>query len=78
MPTLSEGTVKIQFAAPTRHPSLITRAAKARGMDSMTEWLQRVVVEALARDLDISLEELLAELPQPRVLSQFQRAAAEK
>jgi hypothetical protein len=63
MPTLSEFTAKVQFATAARHPALIRRACVARGMASNTEWLQHVVAEALSRDLDIPLDELLAELP---------------
>jgi len=63
MPRLTEFTAKIQFATCSRHPSLITKAAKVRGYPSNTAYLQRVVAEALSKDLDIPLQELIDELP---------------
>jgi hypothetical protein len=56
----------VQFVTAARHPSLIRRAAGKRGMRSNTVYIQHAVCAALARDLDIPVEDLLAELPEPK------------
>ena len=61
-----ETSVKVQFATSLRAPSLLRRAAEKTGCLSSTEYLQRIMVEALSRDLDLPIEELVAELPRGR------------
>lgn len=61
-----EGRAKIQFTTFLRMPSLIYRACLATGIPSNTVYVQRAVCEALARDLEMDLAQLLAELPTPR------------
>lgn len=63
---LNEFNAKIQFLTSARMPSLVYRACVRTGIPSNTVYIQHAVCEALARDLDIPLEELLAELPEPR------------
>lgn len=63
---LNEFRAKVQFVTSARTPSLIYRACQKTGHPSNTVYLQHAVAEALSRDLDIPLEELLAELPPPR------------
>jgi len=60
---LDEHRAKIAFVTSSRTPSLIYKACVKRGLPSNTAYLQRAVAEALARDLEIPLEELLDELP---------------
>lgn len=60
---LDEHRAKIAFVTSARTPSLIYRACQKTGLPSNTAYLQRAVAEALSRDLDIPLDELLAELP---------------
>lgn len=63
---LDEHRAKVQFVTSARMPSLIYRACVKKGVVSNTVYIQRAVCEALARDLDIPLQELLDELPPPR------------
>jgi hypothetical protein len=63
---LDEHRAKIQFVTSARMPSDIYKACVATGVPSNTAYVQRAVCEALARDLDIPLEELLAALPPHR------------
>lgn len=60
---LDEHRAKIAFVTSARTPTLIYRACTKRGLPSNTAYLQRAVAEALSRDLDIPLDELLDELP---------------
>lgn len=57
---------KIQFTAMARMPSLIYKAAVKTGAASNTHYIQTAICEALARDLDLDLDTLLAELPPRR------------
>lgn len=57
---------KIQFITSVRMPSLVYRAVVATGKPSQSVYIQHAVCEKLSRDLDIPLEELLAELPKAR------------
>ena len=57
---------KIQFTTSVRMPYLIYQACKATGIVSNTVYCQRAIAEALSRDLGIPLEDLLADLPEPR------------
>lgn len=63
---LDEFTAKIQFITFARMPSLIFEACVKTGTISNTHYVQKAVCEALARDLDIPLEELLEMLPPHR------------
>jgi hypothetical protein len=63
---LDEFTTKVQFQTFAEMPYLITQAAQAVGLRSNTEYIQRAVCEALARDLGLDLEELLSRLPVSR------------
>lgn len=47
-------------------PNLIYQACLASGMPSNTVYIQHAVCEALSKDLDIDLSELLEQLPNPR------------
>ena len=57
---------KIQFTTSAQMPYLIYQACLKTGTVSNTVYIQHAVVEALARDLNLSTEELLASLPEPR------------
>ena len=60
---------KIQFTTSAQMPSLIYKACLATGCPSNTVYIQYAVCEALARDLDLPLEDLIASLPTPRTTS---------
>lgn len=60
---------KIQFTTSADMPSMIYRAVLATGKVSNTVYVQHAVCEALARDLDIPLQDLLDRLPAPRNLA---------
>lgn len=63
---LNEFRAKIQFMTSARMPSLIYKACIRTGTASNTAYIQRAVCEAVARDLKMPLEELLAEQPPNR------------
>lgn len=63
---LNDQRAKVQFLTSARLPSLIYRAADATGQPSNTAYIQRAVCEALARDLDLPIAELLDEQPPVR------------
>lgn len=63
---LDEHRAKIQFICSARLPSLIYKMSTLRGMTSNTEYIQRAVCEALARDMGVTVETLLAEQPPKR------------
>jgi hypothetical protein len=63
---LTEERAKVQFLTSARLPSLIYKACLATGQPSNTAYIQRAVCEALARDLNIPLTDLLAEQPPVR------------
>lgn len=63
---LNEFRAKIQFITSARMPSLIYKALTPSGHVSNTVYIQHAVCEALSRDLDIPLQELLDELPPAR------------
>ena len=60
------GRAKIQFTTNAAMPHQIYQACLATGIISNTVYCQRALCEALARDLQIPLDRLLAELPAPR------------
>lgn len=57
---------KIQFITFARMPSLIFKACQETQTVSNTRYIQEAVCEKLSRDLDIPLDDLIAELPQPK------------
>lgn len=57
---------KIQFVTSAEMPALIFKAVCATHKVSNTQYVQHAVCEALARDLDLDLDVLLAHLPPPR------------
>jgi hypothetical protein len=57
---------KIQFTTSLAMPHLIYRACKETGVVSNTVYVQHAVAYALARDLNIPVEKILADLPIPR------------
>lgn len=57
---------KIQFCAPMNYPYLINKAAKATDVPSQTRYIQLAVAKALARDLGIPEQEIIASLPPTR------------
>lgn len=63
---LDETRAKVQFTTFARMPYLIWRACVETGIVSNTVYVQRAVCEALARDLNMDLGELLDECPDPR------------
>jgi hypothetical protein len=64
---LYEPKTRIQFVTFTQMPNLVYQACQATGTLSNTIYIQHAVCEALARDLDLDLEESLAMLPPGRV-----------
>jgi len=62
-----EGTrAKVQFTTSASMPHLIYKACLATGVVSNTVYIQKAVAEALARDLNLPLEQVVADLPAPR------------
>jgi|RhiMethySRZTD1v2_1073278.scaffolds.fasta_scaffold06356_10 hypothetical protein len=57
---------KIQFTTSAAMPHLIYQACLVTRVVSNTVYCQHAIAEALARDLDIPLERILADLPAPR------------
>lgn len=63
---LDDFRAKIQFITSAEMPSLIYKAVCATGTVSNTVYIQHAVCEALARDLGLDLDDLIARLPPPR------------
>lgn len=63
---LDEFRAKVSFTTSARMPSLVYRACLATDTVSNTRYYQEAVCERLSRDLGVSLEELLSELPPAR------------
>jgi hypothetical protein len=63
---LDEFRAKIQFVAHAAMPSQIRKAAIATGKPSNTVYIQHALCRALARDLGLDYEDLIAALPPPR------------
>jgi hypothetical protein len=61
-----EFRTKIQFTSAAWMPYQVYQACKATGVLSNTAYYQIAVCEKLARDLDLDLDELLANLPRRR------------
>lgn len=66
---LNEHRAKVQFVTSAAMPFLIHRACGVTGHVSNTVYIQHAVAEALARDLDMPVEEITAALPPPRGLA---------
>ena len=56
----------IRFVTSTRMPHDIHLACQATGTVSVSVYVQHAVCEALARDLNLPLADLLAALPEPK------------
>lgn len=73
---------KIHFVTSARMPNLIFKAAGLTDKCSNTVYIQHALCDALARDLGIDVDELLAELPTPRTnsrtLKDFNRERRQK
>lgn len=65
-PHTGERRAKVHFVTSAAMPSLIFKAAAKTGKCSNTQYIQHVLVEALARDLDLDADELYAALPTPK------------
>jgi hypothetical protein len=63
---LNEFRAKVQFTTSAKMPNLVYQACVRTGTVSNTVYYQRAVCEALSRDLGIPIEDLLADLPEPR------------
>lgn len=63
---LDEFRAKIQFVTSASMPNRIYKACLATGTVSNTRYIQEALCERLSRDLDIPVEDLLAELPPSR------------
>lgn len=62
-PKYGEFRTKIQFTTAAWMPYQIYEACKATGVLSNTRYCQIALCEKLARDLDLDLDDLLANLP---------------
>lgn len=60
---------KIQFVTSARMPYLIYQACLRTGHRSISVYCQHALADALARDLDLDREQIVAELPPPRTRS---------
>lgn len=65
-PKHGEWRTKLQFTTASWMPYKIYEACKATGVLSNTRYCQIAICEKLARDLDMDLDELLANLPRSR------------
>jgi hypothetical protein len=63
---LNEYRAKVQFTTSATMPNLVYQACIRTGTVSNTVYYQRAVCEALSRDLGIPIDDLLAQLPEPR------------
>lgn len=61
-----EWRAKVQFTTGAWMPHMIYQACVQTNVISNTVYCQRALCEALARDLGLDLDELLARLPAPR------------
>lgn len=68
---LNEHRAKIQFITMMAMPNLIYQACVKTGVVSNTRYVQVAVCEALARDLDLDLDWLLDQLPEPKGPAKF-------
>jgi hypothetical protein len=65
-PEMYPNRTKIQFVTDNAMPHLIYQACLATNVVSNTRYIQEAVCTALARDLGLDLDDLLAALPEPR------------
>lgn len=63
---INDITTKIQFATSREMPSLIYQACLKTGVVSNTAYCQKALAEALARDLGVPVEEIMAKIPRNR------------
>jgi hypothetical protein len=70
-PEYGEFRSKIQFTSAAWMPFKIFEACKATGILSNTAYCQIALCEKLAQDLDLDLDELLANLPRRRTMSNY-------
>ena len=63
---LDEFRAKVQFVTSARTPRLVYEACVQTQIPSNTRYYQLAVAEKLSKDLGIPLDDLLAELPEPR------------
>jgi len=68
-PKYGEFRAKIQFTTASWMPWQIYQACLATDILSQTAYCQIAVCEKLAKDLDLDLDELLANLPSRRTIS---------
>lgn len=68
-PEYGEFRAKLQFVTAAWMPYKIYEACMATGVLSNTAYCQIAICEKLARDLDLDLDELLANLPRRRTAS---------
>lgn len=64
-----EFRAKIQFTTAAWMPYKIYQACLATGILSNTRYCQIAVCEKLAKDLDLDLDELIAQLPKARTVA---------
>lgn len=63
---LRDDTAKIQFCTGHWMPYRIYEACVATDVVSNSRYIQLALCEKLARDLDLDLDDLIAQLPPPR------------
>lgn len=63
---LGEFKAKLQFVTPANFPYLVNKAAEAKDVPSQTRYIQLALCTALARDLDLDEDDLIASLPPTR------------
>lgn len=63
---LDESKTRIQFITSAEMPYLIYQACLKTGHPSMTVYCQHAIIDALARDLDLPVDEMVAKLPTNR------------
>lgn len=63
---LNEFRGKVQFVTSAEMPSLIFKACKVTNTRSNTVYCQRAVARALATDLGLDYDELIAKMPPSR------------
>lgn len=63
---LTPDRAKVQFTTSAAMPHLIFQAALASGAVSNTVYCQHALAHAIARDLGMDVNDILADLPEPR------------
>lgn len=67
---VGDGRGKIQFGTSAEMPHMIYLACLKTGIVSNTAYCQQALAEALARDLDVPIEDILENIPPNRGPSQ--------